>query len=105
MAKRNAPAPDAKWQALLDIKLVPVAARLPAAVPAERRDVAARDALVRRIHGEFEEMPGLLLTVRQAARLFGLRPDIVARILARLLDARVLCERRDGQFSRQIEDV
>jgi hypothetical protein len=103
MAKRNAP--DAKWQALLDIKLVPVAARLPAAVPAERRDVAARDALVRRIHSEFEEMPGLLLTARQAARFFGLRPDIVSRILARLLDARVLCQKRDGQFARRIEDV
>ena len=104
MAKPKAP-PDARWQALLDIRFVPLAARLPAAAAAERRDVAARDALVRRIHSEFVEMPGLLLTLSQAARLFGLRPDIVSRILASLTDARVVCRRRDGQFARQVEDA
>ena len=31
--------------------------------------------LVRRIRAEFEEMPGLLLTLNQAARLFGLSPE------------------------------
>jgi DNA-binding transcriptional ArsR family regulator len=67
--------------------------------------VAARDALACRIHSEFEEMPGLLLTVRQAARLFGLRPDIVSRILTRLMEARVLSQRRDGQFARRLEDA
>jgi DNA-binding transcriptional ArsR family regulator len=96
---------DAKWQALLDVRFVPIAAHLPAAVPGERRDVAARDALACRIHSEFEEMPGLLLTVRQAARLFGLRPDIVSRILTRLMEARVLSQRRDGQFARRLEDA
>ena len=30
------------------------------------------DGLVRRIRAEFEEMPGLRLTVRQAARLWGI---------------------------------
>ena len=57
------------------------------------------------IYGEFEEMPGLLLTLGQAARLFGLRPDIVARILARLTFAGVLCRRRDGQFASRIGEV
>ena len=96
---------ESRWQALLDIRFVPAAAHLPATVPAERRDVAARHALVRRIHSEFEEMPGLLLTLHQAARLFGLRPDIVSRIFGRLTDARVLCQRSDGLFARQAKDV
>ena len=98
MAKRNSH--DARWQALLDIKFAPLAARLPATIAAERRDADGRNALVQRIHSEFEEMPGLSLTLGQAARLFGLRPDIVSRILARLTDARVLCQRRDGRFAR-----
>jgi len=96
---------DPKWQALFDIRFAPAVARLPVAVPAERRDVAARHALVRRIRGEFEEMPGLLLTTNQAARLFGLRPDIVSRIFVRLTDARMLCRRSDGQFARAAKDV
>jgi len=96
---------ESRRQALFDIRFVPAAARLPAKVAAERRDVAARHALVRRIRSEFEEMPGLLLTLNQAARLFGLRPDIVSRILARLTDARVLCQRSDGLFARRVKDV
>jgi hypothetical protein len=96
---------DSRWQALFDIRFAPAVARLPATVPGERRDVAARHALVRRIHGEFEEMPGLLLTTNQAARLFGLRPDIVARILAQLTDARMLRRRSDGQFAREAKDA
>jgi hypothetical protein len=86
------------WQALMDISLVPAVARLPLAVPTERRNVAARHALLARIHGEFEEMPGLSLTLDQAARLFGLHRDIVNRILGALIAGRVLRCRSDGQF-------
>jgi hypothetical protein len=32
------------------------------------------EGLVRRIRAEFEEMPGLRLTLRQAARLWGMDP-------------------------------
>lgn len=86
------------WQALMDISLVPAVARLPLSVPNERRNVTVRHALVARIHGEFEEMPGLSLTLDQAARLFGLHRDIASRILGALIAGRVLRFRSDGQF-------
>jgi len=101
MAKRKPI--ESRWQALLNTTLKPAVARLPSAVRNERRDVAARHALLCRIHSEFEEMPGLSLTPRQAAKLFGLPPDIVSRILERLARARVLHKRRDGQFGRDEE--
>jgi hypothetical protein len=97
--------PESRWQAILDIALAPTVARLPASVPVERRDVAARHALVYRIHSEFQEMPGLSLTLGQAAKVFGLPPDIVSRILERLTEARVLRRRSDGQFALRVEEA
>ena len=90
---------ESRQRALNDIPLVPAVARLPAAAAAERRDLAARQALVRRIHGEFQEMPGLTLTVGQATKLFGLSPEIASRILDRLAEARVLHLTRGGRFA------
>ena len=95
---------ESSWQAILDLTLVPVVARLPAAVRAERRDVKGRHALLCRIHSEFEEMPGLSLTTGQAARLFGLSPDIAFRILDRLTEAQVLRQSSDGQFALRMEE-
>ena len=95
---------EASWQAVLNMKFAPAAARLPARVGVERRDVAARHALLCRIHGEFEEMPGLLLTLEQAAKLFGVHRDIASRIFERLIDARVLCRKGDAQFALRVED-
>jgi hypothetical protein len=90
------------WPAVLDITLVPAVARLPSSVFVERRDVAARYRLLCRIHGEFEEMPGLSLTLAQAATFFGLRADTASRILTQLSDARVLRRRSDGQFTLHV---
>ena len=45
------------------------------------------EALIRRVRGEFLEMPGLKLTVGQAARLWGLRPAECEAIIAALVDA------------------
>ena len=101
MIKRKAV--ESRWQAILDITLVPAVARLPAAVPIERRDVASRHALLCRIRSEFEEMPGLSLTLGQAAKLLGLPFEIVSRILERLADARVLRRTLDGQFALRRE--
>ena len=95
---------ESKWQAILDITLVPAVARLPAAVSAERRDAPARRALLCRVCNEFEEMPGLSLTPGQAARLFGLRPDVALRILDQLTEARVLRQRSDGRFVIRVEE-
>lgn len=94
-----------RWQALLDVTSAPAASQLPAAVPAERRDATARTELLCRVHSEFEEMPGLTLTPAQAARFFGLPPTIASRILMRLTDARVLRQKRDGQFSLCVEET
>ena len=63
------------------------------ATPAERRDAASREALLRRIVAEYDEMPALCLTAAQAERLFGLREDIWLRVFNALVDAAIL--RRD----------
>jgi hypothetical protein len=95
---------ESRWQALLDITLIPAVAHLPSTVRAERRDVKARHALVYRIYGEFSEMQGLSLTRKHAARLFGLPPPIVSRILEQLTDAHVLCQTSDGRFALRVEE-
>lgn len=43
-----------------------------------------------RVHAEFREMPGLRLTLPQAARLFSLEPAHCARVLGTLVDAGIL---------------
>jgi hypothetical protein len=48
------------------------------------------DHLATRIHAEFQEMPGLNLTLPQAQRLWGLPPDLCARVVDVLLDRSVL---------------
>jgi len=88
---------------LLNIRLVPAVAHLPATVPTERRNMAAREALLRRIYGEFLEMPGLPLTLIQAKRLFGVAPEVALRILSRLTEERVLRLREDGQYTLRTE--
>ena len=58
------------------------------------------DDVLRRVQGEFLEMPGLRLTEPQARRLWGLDPEMCAALLRRLVDARFLFETRDGSFMR-----
>jgi len=51
-----------------------------------------------RLRAEFQEMPGLKLTVRQAARLFSIEPVECESLLRAMVAAGVLaCE--DGAFS------
>lgn len=47
-----------------------------------------------RIHAEYEEMPGLKLTLAQASRLFHLEPSQCAKALNALVDGGLL--RSDG---------
>ena len=56
--------------------------------------------LISRIRSEFLEMPGLKLTVRQAARLWGLESATSERLLARLADAGFLWRSPDGAYTR-----
>jgi hypothetical protein len=57
------------------------------------------DAL-RRIRGEFLEMPGLRLTEAQACRLWGLDLSMCSALLAALTDATFLFRTREGAYMR-----
>jgi hypothetical protein len=48
-----------------------------------------------RIHAEYQEMPGLRLTLAQASRLFNLEPELCEKALNALVKGGVL--RMDGQ--------
>jgi hypothetical protein len=54
------------------------------------------DVVARRVLAEFEEMPGMALTVRQASRLFGLDEKVCQMVLDALIDLAYLREIRDG---------
>jgi hypothetical protein len=68
---------------LLDIKGKPIWMQMPEGF-VERRDHARREALVRRIIAEFDDMPGLALTLKQASRFLGVDQMACARILEEL---------------------
>jgi hypothetical protein len=58
------------------------------------------DALLHRIRGEFVEMPGLHLTLQQAARLWHLDATLVMSLLAVLVEARFLARTPNGVYRR-----
>jgi hypothetical protein len=60
----------------------------------------ANDEVLRRVQGEFLEMPGLRLTERQARRLWGLDAASCDALLRTLVDAKFLFKTRDGAFMR-----
>ena len=61
---------------------------------------AKRDnRLRRRIRAEFAEMPGLCLTVQQAARLWNLDLATCERVLRELVDAHDIVRTDDGRFA------
>ena len=57
--------------------------------------------VVRRIRGEFLEMPGLRLTPEQACRLWRLDETACDAVLGALVDAHFLARTRDGAFVRE----
>jgi len=65
---------------------------------ADRRNHSQRDALLQRVGGEFTEMPCLRLTAPQAQRLFDLRADVCARILAAFVHDGLLTCDPDGRY-------
>ena len=67
----------------------------------ERRDPIRRAAIVHRITAEFREMPGLVLTVRQASRLLGLDESACERILASLAKDGLLRRRTSGSYGAE----
>jgi hypothetical protein len=56
--------------------------------------------MMRRIRGEFLEMPGLRLTRQQAQRLWRLDQTACDAVLGALVEARFLAQTRDGAFVR-----
>jgi hypothetical protein len=67
------------------------------AIMAAAPDVLTPLAL--RVHGEYREMPGLRLSVRQAARLFGITPDVAVAVLDELRRLSVLVRSDDGTYA------
>lgn len=59
--------------------------------------------LLTRIRGEYLEMPGLRLTLEQARRLFGVERALCRKMLDALVEAKFLCVRPDGAYSRVID--
>ena len=62
--------------------------------------VRATEETLRRVQGEFLEMPGLRLTEAQARRLWGLDAASCGALLGALVDAKFLFKTRDGAFMR-----
>jgi hypothetical protein len=55
-------------------------------------------SLATRIRGEYEEMPGLSITLQQASRLWQIDVGTCETILADLVDAGFLRRTRNGAF-------
>lgn len=55
---------------------------------------------MRRVRGEYIEMPGLRLTLAQAQRLWGLDRAACDALLGALVEAKFLFKTRDGAFVR-----
>jgi len=60
----------------------------------------ATDDVLRRVQGEFLEMPGLRLTQPQARRLWGLDAASCDALLCALVESNFLFRTRDGAFMR-----
>ncbi len=60
------------------------------------------DAILRRIQGEFLEMPGLRLTLVQAQRLWNLDLLVCEALLEALVDARFLMRVRGDAFVQSL---
>ena len=58
------------------------------------------DDILRRVRGEYNEMPGLCLTPAQAQRLWGLDRTSCDALLGALVDAKFLLKTHEGGFVR-----
>jgi hypothetical protein len=64
------------------------------------RNVMNARTLVDRVRGEFNEMPGLQLTVPQAARLLGIEPAACRDVIDLLVDSSFLRWTQSGTVVR-----
>ena len=68
---------------------------------AERRDAQNRERIVRRVVSEYQQMPGLRLTMVQARRLFGLDLAACERVLSGLVAIGFLTQNSRGLYQRR----
>jgi hypothetical protein len=90
--------PDLKPRPISIRPLLPGSAGRAGRPVVERRNLAARARLTQRISGEFQEMPGLRLTLVQARRLLGLPEEACARLLSELVREGLLRRIGDGHY-------
>ena len=64
------------------------------------RAITTQDEILRRICGEYLEMPGLRLRPEQARRLWGLDAQTCSRLLQALVDSGFLYRGADGTYGR-----
>ena len=62
-----------------------------------------REEMLRRISGEYLEMPGLRLTCEQAQRLWGLDHATCSELLGELVASSFLTCTADGRYTRMSE--
>jgi hypothetical protein len=58
------------------------------------------EKIAERIRAEFDEMPGLVLTMPQASRFFGLDHDVTRSVIDRLVGSAYLRKTTDGSVVR-----
>jgi hypothetical protein len=74
--------------------------KIPAPTPVIKENLSNTESTLRRIRGEFLEMPGLRLTEAQARRLWALDAPTCAAMLDTLIVAGFLFRTSDGAFMR-----
>jgi len=58
------------------------------------------ERLVERIRAEFDEMPGMVLTMRQASKFFGVDQELMRSVTEQLVASEHLRLTRAGEISR-----
>ena len=56
------------------------------------------EKLAERIRAEFNEMPGMVLTIRQASKFFGVDQDVMRSVTERLVESDFLRLSRKGEI-------
>ena len=56
------------------------------------------EKLAERIRAEFNEMPGMVLTIRQASKFFGVDQDVMRSVTERLVESDFLRLSREGEI-------
>jgi hypothetical protein len=58
------------------------------------------ELVTKRVRAEFDEMPGMTLTMRQASRLFGIERETCKTVVDRLVRTHYLKWTTSGSFTR-----